>query len=67
MLPIRFMLAAALFAFAGFAGAQSYPASPVKMVAAILVLVGGNWIEGAPGRRDASKLLDANDGDHRGK
>ncbi|HET7731897.1 MAG TPA: MgtC/SapB family protein [Usitatibacter sp.] len=40
----------------------------IAMVAAILVLVGGNWIEGALGRRGESKLLDTPpDGDRRGK
>jgi putative Mg2+ transporter-C (MgtC) family protein len=40
----------------------------IAMVAAILVLVGGNWIEGALKRRGESKLLDTPpDGDRRGK
>lgn len=40
----------------------------IAMVAAILVLVGGNWIEGALGRRGESKLLDTPpDGDRRGR
>ncbi|HET7728675.1 MAG TPA: MgtC/SapB family protein [Usitatibacter sp.] len=38
----------------------------IAMVAAILVLVGGNWIEGALGRRGESKLLDTPP-DRRGK
>jgi putative Mg2+ transporter-C (MgtC) family protein len=40
----------------------------IAMVAAILVLVGGNWIEGALGRRGEGKLLDTPpDHDRRGK
>ena len=40
----------------------------IAMVAAILVLVGGNWIEGALNRRSQGKLLDTPpDGDRRRK
>lgn len=40
----------------------------IAMAAAILVLVGGNWIEGALGRRGERKLLDTPpDGERRGR